>query len=250
MIEGPLALFTDFGSGSIYIGQMHAAAAVVQPGVKVIDLFHDTEAFDVSCSGVLLAALLDQTPRGTVLVGVVDPGVGSDRVGLAIRLDERWLVGPDNGLFSAALARSNGQASYYRIQTAEEPRSRTFHGRDVFVPVAADLVTGKKGELFRIDDPLITVTAQLAEGSSPDLSRVIHVDRYGNVITGLRGAQFSTSRLFSVGDHRLTYAGYFAGVSAGTGFWTVNSMGLVEFAVNQGSAEELLGLCVGDAVQT
>ena len=67
-MEGPLALFTDFGADSIYIGQMHAAAASVQPGIQVIDLFHDTAAFDIFCSAVLLAALLDQTPRGTALV--------------------------------------------------------------------------------------------------------------------------------------------------------------------------------------
>ena len=249
-MEGPLALFTDFGADSIYIGQMHAAAASVQPGIQVIDLFHDTAAFDISCSAVLLAALLDQTPRGTALVGVIDPGVGSDRAGLAIRLDERWLVGPDNGLFSSALARSEGIASYYRIQTAEEPSSQTFHGRDVFVPVAVDLLTGKKDSLAKIDDPLLTVTARLAAGDSSDLARVIHIDRYGNVITGLWGAKFSTSRLFSVANHRLVYAGYFAAVSAGTCFWTVNSMGLVEFAVNQGSAEDYLGLTVGETVQT
>ena len=246
VMQGPIALFTDFGAGSIYVGQMHMAAANALSDVRVIDLYHDPAVFDVSCSAVLLAALLDQTPEGTALVGVIDPGVGSERAGLAIMLEGRWLVGPDNGLFSAALARSGGVPDYYRIQTGKEPRSQTFHGRDIFVPIAAGLVAGRQGGLIWLKDPSTTVTAGIAADLSPDLARVVHIDRYGNIITGLRGEHFSQSRSFTVGLYRLAYAEYFAAVREGTCFWTVNSMGLVEFAVNQGSAAELLGLTVGD----
>lgn len=237
-----IVLFTDFGAAGLYVGQVHAVLAAEAPGVGIIDLLHDAPRFDPRPGAHLLAALLAQLRSPSVVMAVVDPGVGGARDAVALRCAAHWLVGPDNGLLSVAAARATA-AEVYTIAWRPERLSPTFHGRDLFAPVAARLARG--------DDPsplLARRRGLSVEYGDGDLAEVIHVDRFGNAITGLRAADGLRGARLHAGGRRLAPAATFSDVPAGAAFWYVGSLGLLEIAVNGGSAADVLGLGVGDAV--
>ncbi len=231
-------LFTDFGYAGPYVGQMKAVLAARAPGVCVIDLMHDAPRFRPEPSGHLLAALGGHIPEGAVVLAVVDPGVGSARRPLALRLDGVWLVGPDNGLFLPWMARA-ASVDAWEITWRPGRLSSSFHGRDLFAPVAAAIALGQPVP----GDPIAAPRA----GRSGGLA-VIYIDGFGNAMTGIQGGALATDAVLETGPHRLSRADTFSAVSPGTAFWYVNSLGLVELAVNQGSAATALGLQVGSPV--
>lgn len=241
-----IALFTDFGSRDLYVGQVHAVLASLVPEERVIDLFHDAPPFDISASATLLGAMSRVLPTGSVVVGVVDPDVGGERLPIAVQQGGRWYVGPDNGLF-ASLATGDQAAVCYRIRSPEHSVSATFHGRDLFAPTAADIVKGEFARLSVIEDPSDTTTfGDRPETTEPD--RVIYVDHYGNCITSLSGRDHALSAIVRVGGVDLRYAGRFGAVAVGEAFWYVNSIGLIEIAANQASASDMLGIRTGESV--
>ena len=133
-----IVLFTDFGLTGPYTGQMKAVLARNAPAVPVIDLFADAPAFQPYLSAYLLGAYCGAVPQGGVLLGVVDPGVGTDRLPLVVRADGRWYVGPDNGLFELVMRRA-AVVEAWTIDWRPDRLSASFHGRDLFAPVAAKL---------------------------------------------------------------------------------------------------------------
>jgi S-adenosylmethionine hydrolase len=237
-----ILLFTDFGADDLYVGQVEAMLDRYAPGVRVIDLLHEAPPFAVRASAHLLAALAQGLPRGHVFLGVVDPGVGSDRGAVVVRADGRWYVGPDNGLFSVVAARASAK-SVWRITGRPPGVSPSFHGRDVFAPMAAAIATDD------FPNENVAPAADLAVHlGGDDLAEVIYVDHYGNCFTGIRARGIpQTNRLVAAG-RELPHARVFAEVPAGTAFWYENSSGLVEVAVNHGSAVVALGLAVGAPV--
>ena len=233
-----IALFTDFGLRGPYVGQMKAALLREAPGVPLVDLMHDAPAFDPRASAYLLAALVDEFPAGTVFAGVVDPGVGSAaRRPVMLRAGGRWFVGPDNGLF-AIVARRAGDGEWREILWRPERLSASFHGRDLFAPVAARLARGEAVEEG-------AVAAPVGADWSDDLPEVIYVDDFGNAVTGLRASVVDSRAGLVIDGRRLPRARTFADVPVGQAFCYENSSGLLEIAVNQGSAAETLGLRVG-----
>ena len=136
-----IALFTDFGLSGPYTGQMKAALLQMAPGVPVIDLFADAPTGDPKASAYLLAAYAAWFPEGTVFLCVVDPGVGGDRPAVMIEADRRWYVGPGNGLFELIQRRAQKTQSF-DIAWTPKSLSASFHGRDLFAPVAALLARG------------------------------------------------------------------------------------------------------------
>jgi S-adenosylmethionine hydrolase len=239
-----IALYTDFGAGDIYVGQMKAAILARHPAATVIDLLHDAPRFSIAPGAHLLAALVQRFERGTVSVAVVDPGVGTDRDAVVVQADERWYVGPDNGLLSVIAARAS-QRRTWRIVWRPRELSTSFHGRDLFAPIAADLDRGE----FPQDklEPIDALRVRLGAG---DLAEVIHVDRYGNAITGLRARNVDRDATMRVRDRALRRADVFAAVAEGDVFWYENSIGLVEIAANRASAADLLGVRIGDPIET
>ncbi len=237
--RGLIALFTDFGVTGPYVGQMHGVIAAVDPTLRVIDLMHDAPQFDPGASSHLLAALADHLPPGTVTVGVIDPGVGTDRRPLVLRADGRWFVGPDNGLFDVIAARA-GETRRWRITRPPDTGAATFHGRDLFAPVGASIARG---------DPVPgePVEAAVPRGAGAERSRVVYIDAFGNAMTGLRAAGRATGDVVVAGGRRIAGGRMFADVEPGTVLWFTDSIGLVEIAVNQGSAAATLGLEVGAA---
>jgi hypothetical protein len=237
-----IMLFTDYGSNDLYVGQVKAVLDRYAPGVPVIDLLHEAPVFDPRASAHLLAALAGHVPRGSVILGVVDPGVGSERDGVVLRVDGRWFVGPDNGLFSVASQRAATRGSW-RIVSIPEGASPSFQGRDVFAPLAAAVATDD----FPNENVEATRSLRVALPDD-DLAEVIYIDHFGNAFTGLRGASLDQGALLMAGGREIAYARVFSDVASGALFWYVNSIGLVEVAANGASAAALLDLRPGAQV--
>ena len=240
-----ILLFTDFGLAGPYVGQMKAVLAAQAPGVPAIDLMHDAPAFRPGPAGLLLAALLAAAPEPAVWLCVVDPGVGTARRPLVVRCGGHWLVGPDNGLFAPALRADAGWRAW-EIGWRPPHLSASFHGRDLFAPVAARLAGGAEAT-----HPAIAGTPVGAEGlvlPAADPARVIYLDAYGNAMTGLRVADLDAGTVLAVGGRPLPRAETFGAVPDGTAFWYRNSLDLAEIAVNRGSAAATLGLDIGAPV--
>jgi S-adenosylmethionine hydrolase len=241
-----IVLFTDFGLAGPYVGAMKAAIACTAPGVPVIDLMHDAPAHAPRPAGYLLAALADPArfPAGTAFVGVVDPGVGTERMPVAIEADGRWFVGPHNGLFELVARRSQA-CHWHRIDWRPASLSASFHGRDLFAPVAARLAAGDGTDALAAIDP---GDDRPGAGWPDDLSEVIYADGFGNAMTGLRAATLAPDARLVVMDERLERRRTFAEATVSEAFWYENSIGLAEIAVNRGSAVHILGLEPGAPV--
>jgi S-adenosylmethionine hydrolase len=241
-VGAPIFLFTDFGSSDIYVGQVKAVLQSAAPQSVAIDLLNDAPSFDIEAGAHLLAALAARLPIGSVTIAVVDPGVGSIRAAVAVHADQRWFVGPDNGLLSVVAARASHNQSF-SIGFAPPHASMSFHGRDIFAPVAALISTG------RLDGETLIPKARLdLMLESSDLARIIHIDHYGNAMTGFRAAGLARSARVGVFGRDVPYARVFSDVPSGELFWYENSIGLVELAANQRSAAALLGITVGAPV--
>jgi S-adenosylmethionine hydrolase len=236
-----LVLFTDFGLHGPYVGQMKAVLAQSAPTLPVIDLLHDAPTFDARASAHLLAAYAPSFPAGTVFLCVVDPGVGdAQRKPVMVHIDGCWFVGPDNGLFDVVAGR--GQVvQWWEISWRPDVLSPSFHGRDLFAPVAARLARGES-------PPGVKMPARKTDAE--DYAVVLYIDHFGNAITGLRATHLGAKTKLKVGDHTLARARTFSAVALGQAFWYENANGLAEIAVNQGHAAQALGITIGDAVAT
>ncbi|NQV54457.1 MAG: SAM-dependent chlorinase/fluorinase [Rhodospirillales bacterium] len=237
-----IVLFTDFGSEGPYIGQMKARILQSAPGATIIDLFSDAPMQDPKACSYLLAAYAAEFPVGAIFLSVVDPGVGGSRAAVAMKADGKWFVGPGNGLFEMA-ARQANSLSKWEINYSDSDVSASFHGRDLFAPLAARLENGLEFE----GEPRPVDWESCAQW--PDqLGEVIYLDHYGNAMTGISGGFVNPSFALRVNDVYLRSARTYTDVSEGAAFWYVNSIGLVEIAVNQGSAADLLGLKIGTSI--
>ncbi len=231
--------FTDFGTGSPYLAQMRAALYSSGACCEIIDLVADLEPYHVEAAAHLLASQVKWFPQEALFLGVVDPGVGGERRPMALRADGRWFVGPDNGLFDVVAARA-GQAQKYRIVWQPAQLSASFHGRDLFAPIAAMITVDRIEEGMLQEVPL-----QRSADQGGDLPTIIYLDHYGNAMTGLRACHLQTRDRIKISDQVLESARTFSDLPIGSPFWYCNSVGLVEIAVNQESAQEQFSLSVG-----
>jgi S-adenosylmethionine hydrolase len=231
-------LFTDFGVSGIYVGQVKAVLQERAPKSPVIDLLHDAPPFNVKAGAHLLAALAARLPRGSVTLAVVDPGVGGPREPVAALADGRWFVGPDNGLISVAAARAK-KCEVYSIRWRPKELSASFHGRDLFAPVAAMLARGDRKM------PKLKKAALAVSFGADDLGEVIYVDHFGNLVTGLRAGKVPRDRGLVINARAIRYARVFSDVKPGEVFWYENSLGLMELAANSANAQQVLGLKPG-----
>lgn len=239
-----IALFSDFGVTGPYVGQVKAALLQEATGIPVVDLMHDVPAFNIKAAAYLLAALVDEFPYGTTFLCVVDPGVGTEsRLPVVLAADGQWFVGPNNGLFSVVAKRSR-QVKITEITWQPHLLTPSFHGRDLFAPVAARVARGES-----IPGDPMAVESAIVEDWPDDLAEIIYVDHFGNAMTGLRYAGLTGHERLAVGDTVLHRAETFARVPEGEGFWYENANGLVEIAVNQGNAALQLGLDTGTPVR-
>lgn len=241
-----IVTFTDFGTEGPYLGQMRAAALAMAPGTDVVDLMSDAPVFDIRASAYLLPAVIEPIAPPCVCLGVVDPGVGGARRPVVLKADGRWFVGPDNGLF-AIVARRAREVDWYEIAWRPQRLSASFHGRDLFAPVAGMIAAGDDGAMpgwgRRMTRPAV-------DGSDwpADLSEVVYVDRYGNCMTGIRAGSLETGAELRTGDISLPRVRTFSDVSHGVSFCYENALGLMEISVNQGDAAQRLRLRPGSQV--
>lgn len=236
-----IVLFTDFGLRDPYVGQVKARLADLAPGHAVVDLLHEVPDYNPHAGAHLLAAFAPGFQPGSVFLAVVDPGVGTPRDGVVVMAGGRWYVGPDNGLLSLVAAR-NTDTRMWRITWQPDTVSATFHGRDVFAAIAADIARGEFPETR-----LSAIDALQVEFDAGDLPRVIYIDHFGNAWVGMRNVPrdarvHAAGQLFKHGES-------FGLVGKGEGFWFNNSVGLLGLAVNRGSAAATFALKVGDQVQ-
>lgn len=238
-----IVVFTDYGHVGPYTGQIMAVLGREAPGCQVIDLFADAPVHDPRAAAYVLAAYAPEFPPGTVFLCVIDPGVGGARAGLVVDADGRRYVGPDNGLFELVARRAAADPRWWTITWRPQRLSATFHGRDWFAPVAARLALGHAppgepaaGDAFRCRD------------WPDDLAEVVYIDGFGNAMTGLRASVVDPGARLAVAGQRLARARTFGDVRRGEPFWYENANGLVEIAVNQGRAADVLALRPGSPV--
>jgi S-adenosylmethionine hydrolase len=238
-----IVLLTDFGLEGPYTGQVLAVLQQAAPGVATIPLFADAPAGKPQPSAYLLAAYAAWFPEGTVFLCVVDPGVGGERRAVIAEASGKLFVGPDNGLFDIVLRRAS-DARLWEITWRPPSLSASFHGRDLFAPVAGRLARGEK--LSSVARP--TEDRSAVRGWPDDLAEIVYIDHYGNALTGLRGTQISAVARLKAGDRMIAPAATFSVVPPGEAFWYVNSNGLAEIAVNGGSASAVLGLEISSQI--
>ena len=240
-----ITLLTDFGTSDGYVGEMKGVLASGAPGSVLVDIAHDVTAQDVEAGRLALARYWQRYPVGTVHLAIIDPGVGGSRAALAVESEGRFLVGPDNGILSPAMLHPDARCVSLSIP---QGASATFHGRDVFAPAAAQLATGVAldalGPSFM--SPVIRRTPEAIRRDDGAIEGVIiSVDRFGNLVTNLvarhGGAIEVRGRAIPI---RHTYAD----VDGGDCVALTGSSGLVEVAVRDGSAAQLLGASRGDRV--
>ncbi|HEX4614982.1 MAG TPA: SAM-dependent chlorinase/fluorinase [Stellaceae bacterium] len=237
-----IVLFTDFGLEGPYTGQVKTVLHQIAPGVPAVDLFADLPAAKPQPAAYLLAAYGGWFPPGTVILAVVDPGVGGERAAVVVEADSRWYVGPDNGLLELVIRRAD-HARIWEISARPEAISASFHGRDLFAPAAGLLARGDppagrlrpEGIFRRLDWP-------------DDLPEIVYIDRFGNAMTGLRVPLIPDGARLAAAGRVLARRRVFSDVPEGEAFWYENSNGLAEIAVNAGRADAMLGLAVGSPV--
>jgi S-adenosyl-L-methionine hydrolase (adenosine-forming) len=258
-----IALFTDFGEEDSYIAQIKGVILTINPNARLIDLMHAVTPFNVTEGSYLLDQCAEEFPAGTIFVAVVDPGVGSDRDAVLVETGKgKYYVGPDNGILTQVIARETltrawklDKTQFYR----PDEISRTFHGRDIFGPIAAHLAEGidpdRLGTPIKLLNLLPDKEATLS--GNQIFTEVIHVDHFGNVILNLHSGTDLAARLkdgnlvrMSVGRESFSapLVKTYSEVEKGRLLLLYSSGGLLEISINQGSAAQRMKVEPGASV--
>ncbi|MGQ0712266.1 MAG: SAM hydrolase/SAM-dependent halogenase family protein [Gemmatimonadaceae bacterium] len=248
-----ITLLTDFGTADGYVAEMKGVLYSLAPEARVVDLAHDIPPQDVESARLAVARYWRRFPPQTIHVVVVDPGVGSNRAALAVRSEDRVLIGPDNGVLSPALLVAGARAVSLTMSSTASP---TFHGRDVFAPVAARVAMGTPIDALGTDaeSPIIRRTPEARRLESGAIQgEVISIDRYGNAITNIVAFPATQTRdgdpaLVEIGGRTIPIARTYADVHRNAAIALAGSSGLLEIAVRDGNAAALLGLSRGSVV--
>ena len=229
-----VTLLTDFGVSDTYVGQMKGAILSLAPAVTLVDLTHAVPPQDVFAGAFLLWTAVSAFTRGTIHLGVVDPGVGSARRAIALASQRGdVLIGPDNGLLLPAAARLGGIATAIALPTPAAA-SATFHGRDIFAPAAARVATGVS--LTDLGTPITDLVQLSLPEPTEDAGEVIHVDTYGNLITNIPAPNLRQATGVSIGDVQVPLVTHYAEAEPHALVALVGSAGLLEISVRDGSA--------------
>ncbi len=235
----PITLLTDFGLADTYVGQVKGAILAIAPTARLVDLTHAVPPQDVQAGAFLLWSAVEPFEAGTVHVAVVDPGVGSVRLALALEtVRGDYCIGPDNGLLVPAAERLGGiqrvveldNPDYWRVVSP----SASFHGRDIFGPVAAHLASGVP--LERLGTSVTQFVRRALPVPEGRRGEVLHVDAYGNLVTNLTPASLPARYVVRVNAREARGVAYYAAVPPGELLALIGSTGLLEISVRDGSA--------------
>jgi hypothetical protein len=255
MATRPIALLTDFGSGDPYVAAMKGVIYSRLPGALVVDVTHEVPRHDIRSAAYVLHCVEERFPAGTIFVCVVDPGVGSERPVLCLVRGERTFIAPGNGLLEFIATGGKGERWHVlRPPGPNEKVSPTFHGRDVFAPAAARLAAGTRlGAIARPVGPVAPMALFVdvpATGPARVQGSVLHIDRFGNIITNIRLRGRSpgpwSARIGTRGV-RGSFRTY-DDAPRGTPFLLRGSSGLLEISVRRGDAAKKLRAAPGDAI--
>jgi S-adenosylmethionine hydrolase len=260
-----IGLFTDFGGDDPYVAQIKGVILSIEPNARILDLLHTAEPFDITEGAFLLDQAAEEFPAGTIFVAVIDPGVGTDRAPILLETGkEKYYLGPDNGLFTFVIARE-GFSRAWKLDRPDYFRpgavSHTFHGRDIFGPVAAHLASGTSPD--RTGTPLDEKSLTLLPVKGPAFSsgtiatQVLHIDHFGNVILNLpedsdEAQKLKEGDLVKIIVGHESYSGplvrTYADIGKGRLLLVYGGSGLLEIGVNQGSAAHMLKIEPGATV--
>ena len=249
-----ITLTTDFGQRDSYVAEMKAAILTVTRDVVLVDITHEIVPYDITAGALALEAAARVFPGGTVHLAVVDPGVGTERRPLAVAAHGQVFIGPDNGIFTSLLDTPGWEAYELRAPEVRHPRvSRTFHGRDLFAPAAAHVATGWPPSRLgpRVVDPVRLQWPQVRELAGTVAGAVVHVDRFGNLVTSIDADAVSAlgpAATVRVGGRRLPLVGTYGELAPGAAGGVVGSQDRLEIAVREGNAAAQLRLGPGAAV--
>lgn len=258
MPKGIITLTTDFGTSDHFAGTMKGVILGIHRAAQIVDITHEVRPFEVADGAFTIAQAYRYFPKRTIHVVVVDPGVGSTRRPLLAEMAGQYFIAPDNGVLSMILAREKSKVRHITNERYFlRPVSRTFHGRDVFAPVAAHLASGVPPARFGklIDDYLrLTFESPSRTGKNAWSGCVLKVDRFGNLITNLHidelaNLQVRPFRLLAGRQPVTRLALTFTECAPDELFVLVGSSGYLEVATNQGSAAEILGCGAGSPVE-
>jgi S-adenosylmethionine hydrolase len=240
-----ITLLTDFGTADYFVGAVKGAILSVNPQAVIVDLTHEIAPQDIGAGAFTLLAAYKTFPAGTIHLGVVDPGVGSERRPIIVSANEQFFVGPDNGLFTYIYDR---EPSHRIVHVTSERYFRpavstTFHGRDIFAPVAAALSNGVGSGEFGAE---IHDAVRLPSLETP--LRIIHVDRFGNCVTNITGMTRAEKSLVVNGQTISEFRRFYGEGDDESLFAIWGSAGFLEISVNGDSAAKILNVRRGDEV--
>jgi len=254
--SGVISFLSDFSHRDPYVGVMKGVVLSIWPKATLVDLTHEVGAQDVASANFALLGSWPFFPKGTIHVVVVDPGVGSNRRILCLRSQGHVFIAPDNGVLSGLVEDAD---EIYAIENTGLYRdgavSNTFHGRDIFAPVAARIGAGLELSAVGspVADPVTLDRPKPSRGADGALvGTVIHVDSFGNLITNVR-----SSDLGDLDSIKVTFRGVdlgapvrsYAAVQAGAPLAIMDSFGALEVAINRGSAQDHFNCSIGDHVR-
>lgn len=247
-----IVLLTDFGNLDPYVGQMKGVLLRDAADARIVDLCHEVLAHNIVQASFLLQASHVHFPPHSIFVNVVDPGVGTSRSILIAQLDGQLFLAPDNGLLSFLIDKS---ASWWKVDPELETASATFHGRDIFAPLAARLATGAAPQSTAsrtAASGIVRHDIAWAENAGRILDcAVLHVDRFGNCLLNLRAKDFNCLRgCWMLDDGRtVTQSSTYADLAPGQIGLLTGSQGVMELALNQGDCARLLDLKPGQTIR-
>jgi hypothetical protein len=254
-VKTAITLLTDFGTADYFVGAVKGAILSVNPQAVIVDITHEIPPQDIEAAAFTLLAAYKTFPAGTIHVAVVDPGVGSTRRPIILSANEQFFVGPDNGVFTYIYDREPGYEVFH--VTADkyfrpEPSS-TFHGRDIFAPVAAALSNGVNPREF---GPVISDAVRLPVALEPEVlkngdvrGRIIHIDHFGNCVTNITRDLVKPGTSLVINRKTIRqFRNFYGEDSTNTPFAIWGSAGFLEISVNGGSAAKVLGAKCGDTV--
>ncbi len=248
-----IALLTDFGTKDYFVGAMKGAIFSISERANVVDITHEIPPQDTSAAGFTLRACYKNFPPKTIFVAVVDPGVGSDRRAILVETESYYFIAPDNGLLSFVFDEERN----FRVYELTDQRffaetvSRTFHGRDIIAPVAAHLSNGASPNEFgaAVENYIRFQTARPIKFADRTEAAIIHIDRFGNLVTNLTKNDLPEKFTLRIGGITINkLQNFFAEAEKGELFVIAGSAGFLEVAAFQSSAKEILRVEVGEKI--
>jgi S-adenosylmethionine hydrolase len=247
-----IALLTDFGTRDHYVAAMKGVVLTIAPNASIVDISHEIPPHDIRKASFVLRSCYRDFPAETIFVAVVDPGVGSDRRAIAVRSEDRVFIAPDNGLLSFLFSVGISPECY---QIADRDLmagrvSNTFHGRDIFAPVAAHLSSGVAiGNVGpTISDPHIADWGRPYSAEAAN-AVIADIDRFGNIVTNLSPEDLEAGSGITLNGRTITARRTDYQAESQAPFIIEGSSGLLEISVNSGSAADLFGAKSGDPLE-